>query len=272
MDKAKASLTGERTLWSLYRKTVAAERLVRELGTGARSKANVGSAVAAALAEVLGASDWAALPPDELSLRCTLGTGASALLGGTGRRAKREPLSPAFAGDGRLRVLPGEAGVALGAATVLRAQHAGGCVVLLRREERRGPAAGLRTGLWASAAQVASERKLPLVFVVDREGAGPSKNEAGPRRAAPAMPVIPVEREDALALYRVFSESCAHAREGSGPTWVECCEARLPDGSTLDGERGALERIQAALKARKLWSRERARALEAAVEREFKVD
>ncbi len=45
---------------------------------------------------------------------------------------------------------------------------------------------------------------------------------------SPNLPVIPVDRDDAIAVYRVAHEALAHARRGNGPTLIDCVPVRIP--------------------------------------------
>jgi pyruvate dehydrogenase E1 component alpha subunit len=75
----------------------------------------------------------------------------------------------------------------------------------------------------------AAAQELPLIFVCD------SMNETGRSRAASAagqakacgVPAIAVDGSDAVAVYRVASESCSRARKGRGPTLIDCRNFRI---------------------------------------------
>jgi TPP-dependent pyruvate/acetoin dehydrogenase alpha subunit len=41
------------------------------------------------------------------------------------------------------------------------------------------------------------------------------------------VPIIPVDGSDVVAVYRVATESIAHARKGNGPTLIDCVAYRL---------------------------------------------
>lgn len=81
-------------------------------------------------------------------------------------------------------------------------------------------AAWTKSAAWRAALQAAGEECLPTLFVAP-----------GPDAAAGVklgFPAIPVDRDDVVALYRVASESIAHARRGNGATLIECLEWALP--------------------------------------------
>ena len=44
-----------------------------------------------------------------------------------------------------------------------------------------------------------------------------------------SFPVIAVDGNDAVAVYRVASEAIAHARKGDGPTLIECIRTKAGD-------------------------------------------
>jgi hypothetical protein len=114
------------------------------------------------------------------------------------------------------------------------------------------PAEGVESSL-PDAHAMASGARLPVIFV---EEGSREANSRKPRRghlakvAAPvhAMPAIPVDAHDVIAMYRVAHESIARAREGSGPTRIVCLEAPLAAGHTAD----AIADLEGWLKARGL--------------------
>lgn len=70
-----------------------------------------------------------------------------------------------------------------------------------------------------SAMTSAARKKLPILFVY-QSSSGDSQNGDAALRAR--LPVVTVDRDDAVAIYRVATEAAAHARRGSGPTLIEC--------------------------------------------------
>ncbi|HEY6448636.1 MAG TPA: thiamine pyrophosphate-dependent enzyme [Acidobacteriaceae bacterium] len=84
---------------------------------------------------------------------------------------------------------------------------------------------------------MASSARLPVIFVEEGSAeVGAQKRQRGRKAAAPvhAMPDLPVDAHDVIAMYRVAHESIARAREGSGPTRIVCLEAPLAAGHTAD--------------------------------------
>jgi len=70
---------------------------------------------------------------------------------------------------------------------------------------------------WRKALAVAAENRLPILFLsLDRSpDADPTVNLAG-------IPVMSVDGNDVVAIYRVTTESTTYARKGRGPTLIDC--------------------------------------------------
>lgn len=85
---------------------------------------------------------------------------------------------------------------------------------------------GVSDPILREAYQIAEEARLAVIFIEDGRAAGRSgavKKAAGPLpQRIGAMPAIPVDAQDVIALYRVAYESIARAREGGGPTRMQC--------------------------------------------------
>jgi TPP-dependent pyruvate/acetoin dehydrogenase alpha subunit len=85
-------------------------------------------------------------------------------------------------------------------------------------------------GAWRETLEFASIHELPMVFVrvcEARPAARTNESRAGSALKAqyspPVIPpVVPVDRDDAVAVYRVAQETIAHARRGMGPTLIDC--------------------------------------------------
>jgi pyruvate dehydrogenase E1 component alpha subunit len=96
--------------------------------------------------------------------------------------------------------------------------------------------------LWHDLMTIAAARGLPIVFVhhrnieTDESHTGPStgKRDTGPYVPVDGIPTIVVDGGDAVALYRVGSEAIARARQGRGPTHVECMASSLATDSGSD--------------------------------------
>jgi TPP-dependent pyruvate/acetoin dehydrogenase alpha subunit len=113
---------------------------------------------------------------------------------------------------------------AVGAAAALKANALrtgakdGAVLVCYMRPEDAPPAA------WTKALTFVSTHKLPLLFVVLRTSK-PQGSRTG-QMAALALrsriPGIPVDQDDAVALYRTSQEAIGHARIGGGGALIEC--------------------------------------------------
>lgn len=71
-----------------------------------------------------------------------------------------------------------------------------------------------------------SSRPLDVVLLRGRSGKGMRRS----------LPTIPVDANDAVAVYRVAHEAIAHARRGSGPTLIDCVPLRLPGERKRDSD------------------------------------
>jgi pyruvate dehydrogenase E1 component alpha subunit len=76
-------------------------------------------------------------------------------------------------------------------------------------------------GAWKEALRLASLHRPPTIFVCWKP------------RKTPALdfPIMTVDACDVVAVYRVASESIAHARQGFGPTLIECQHWHGPDST-----------------------------------------
>jgi TPP-dependent pyruvate/acetoin dehydrogenase alpha subunit len=91
-----------------------------------------------------------------------------------------------------------------------------------------GNGASVSSAAWSNALRIAASERLPILFVSQPGADQPRGN------ASPDFPVIPVDGDDVVALYRVASEAQAHARRGNGPTLIECIPwpLALQDGAS----------------------------------------
>jgi len=83
------------------------------------------------------------------------------------------------------------------------------------------PAESAHDGSLQEAMTFASLQELPVLFVLQQEPtAQPGSLLAHVEECA--FPVIPVDGDDVVAIYRVATESIARIRQGRGPTLIEC--------------------------------------------------
>lgn len=129
---------------------------------------------------------------------------------------------------------------------------------------------GRETG-WRQVFEFALAQNLPLIFVRQAGSALPPGRRGKSKSLPGTLPIIPVDSNDAVAVYRVAHEAIAHARRGSGPTLIDCLPLRLAGEHRQDSDCIArMERYLAAkgLRPERIQTRVSAsftRALDAAV-------
>jgi pyruvate dehydrogenase E1 component alpha subunit len=263
MNNEKPSPMSEAVLWRLYRRLLGLHLLDEQLPASKAKSHNAHAAIAAALIENLVEGDTLGLAPGDLATRYLCGVPLEQLRAAAlPRRGRRRSTSWALAADAAHGLLPcsgeAQANLAVGAALSARLHATGGVMVLFDSTAARSRKTGV-VG-WEHAVQSAVSLQLPLLFVTG----APSPDAPGPRKPPPALPAIPVDRNDALALYRVIYESAARARTGGGPTWIECCAWPLPEAAL-----SPLDKIEAALRSRRLFDRRHQRHIEHSLHKEF---
>ncbi|WP_158941423.1 thiamine pyrophosphate-dependent enzyme [Granulicella sp. S190] len=104
---------------------------------------------------------------------------------------------------------------------------------------------------WQQIIQLASKLDLPIIFVVLPNRA---KQDRVPQLSAKVrgwgMPGIPVDANDAVALYRVTQESLGRIRGGGGPVLIEC--KQYPGSNRNGAASDPLLQMKAFLLGRKL--------------------
>lgn len=204
-----------------------------------------------------------------LNLPC----GHEAALAGVAADLRREDVVVCAPGvhsaDGLVRelnvVTPLDAGfedrvmAAMAGAVTARMKKSGGTSVIFAAQGGPEGAEVLR-----EARAIAWDARLPVLFVEcanDQPDDGAAGKSSG-RHAA--MPLIPVDAEDVVAIYRVAHESIARAREGSGPTCIRCVRWNVPERDLHSGD--AVEHLERWLAGRGLpaqaWRREIAAEIE----------
>jgi pyruvate dehydrogenase E1 component alpha subunit len=105
------------------------------------------------------------------------------------------------------------------AARAHKARKTGKVSVVFCAGEQASPAS------WKRHLSLAARRELPVVFVLrhNESQVASALGSAGdaPQALAHGAPVIAVDGDDAVAVYRVASESVARARQRRGPTLIE---------------------------------------------------
>jgi TPP-dependent pyruvate/acetoin dehydrogenase alpha subunit len=151
------------------------------------------------------------------------------------------------------RVLPwvGDTGdrlkMAMGAALSFKALKRGSLVVAYVGHSE------LSKREWREIIETAAKLELPMIFVVlPPEGKGKDGvNQLSAKVRGWGMPGMPVDANDAVALYRVTQESLGRIRGGGGPVLIECKGYRL-QGVRDDSGQDPLVQMQRFLLGRKL--------------------
>lgn len=92
---------------------------------------------------------------------------------------------------------------------------------------------------WTQLVATVRIHRLPVIFI-----SFPAEDFQGATASKPGFPVIPVDAQDAPAVYRVASESIARARNGCWPTLIECVTI------SADKESDPLQRMELYLRAK----------------------
>ncbi len=151
--------------------------------------------------------------------------------------------------DGRAQIA-----MAIGAAHSFRVQSQPNVSVVL--------AGSLASGLLSAyeAARFAGETKLPVVFAFETMIAtGDTYNHLNPllRGEDFGFPRIPVDGNDSVAVHRVATEAIQRARQGDGPTLIECqIEKSFHTPNTLGLAEDPITHMRDYLRKHHLWSEE----------------
>jgi TPP-dependent pyruvate/acetoin dehydrogenase alpha subunit len=97
-------------------------------------------------------------------------------------------------------------------------------------------------GFWHEALNFAGVHKLPIVFIVENNGWAESVSvklqtavdDLSVKANAYGFPGITVDGNDVVAVYRVAKEAQRRARQGDGPTLIECKTYRWYGHSEID--------------------------------------
>ncbi len=111
--------------------------------------------------------------------------------------------------------------MALGAALTLKTQQQNNIVMAYAYQ------AELPKRAWKQVLTLAAQLNLPIIFVLlpQADGKGEATNICKDARTA-GFPGIPVDANDAVALYRVAQESMGRSRGADGPVLIECISCR----------------------------------------------
>ena len=139
-----------------------------------------------------------------------------------------------------------------------------------------GDKATTTLGCWHKALELAANKSLPIIFVVeDNRWTDPASFEAnaeekdstagfdpGGKARSYGFPIITVDANDVVAVYRVAYESVERARQGGGPVLVEgkpyrlysLTKRRVANSAAPRGERDPLTRMERYLKTKRLFT------------------
>ena len=159
--------------------------------------------------------------------------------------------------DGRAQIA-----MAIGAAHSFRVQSQPNVSVVL--------AGNLASGLLSAyeAARFAGETKLPVVFAFETTIDPNADNHLNPllRGEDFGFPRIPVDGNDSVAVHRVATEAIQRARQGDGPTLIECqIAASVHNTNSLGLAKDPIAHMRDYLRKHQLWSEEWSAKLESEV-------
>jgi TPP-dependent pyruvate/acetoin dehydrogenase alpha subunit len=139
--------------------------------------------------------------------------------------------------------------IATGVALACKLQKKPCVTVTLSGDDSTSPA------VWQEAVNFAGAHGLPIVYVIGRQTAA---EELSVKAQAYGVPGITVAGNDVVAVYRVAREAIKRARDGHGPTVIECETAAIDParyGSPQEVEYGdPIAIMERYLQKQQLWS------------------
>jgi TPP-dependent pyruvate/acetoin dehydrogenase alpha subunit len=132
-------------------------------------------------------------------------------------------------------VIAAQLNLGTGIALAYKMQHRANVVITLCGE------ASLPFCIWEDALGFAALHKLPIVYVVENKPQVRAQSAATDLSVVAqqyGIPFITVDGKDAIAVYRVCYEMRERARQGYGPTVVECRTCRQAEASTAESTSG----------------------------------
>lgn len=122
--------------------------------------------------------------------------------------------------------------IGTGVALAYKAHKKPGVVVIFSGDDSMALAS------WREAVDFAVAHKLPVVHVVQDDLGGESASSSiqsptGATAAKRGLPTLIVDGNDVVAVYRVAQEAIRRARQGHGPTLIECKTLRWPGYSGI---------------------------------------
>ena len=156
-----------------------------------------------------------------------------------------------------------QAAMAIGAAHTFRTLGQSSVSVILAGDQPSGLLSAYE------AARFAGEARLPVVFAFESDLDPHAADNHHPmlRGEDFGFPRIPVDGNDSVAVHRVATEAIQRARQGDGPTLLECQMTRRSTGATPLGlSQDPIEHMRQYLHKHQLWDDDWNAALEAEVE------
>ena len=171
----------------------------------------------------LGPEDTIAVPPRDFAVHIAKGSSLKCLLSQAVRQNRIQAPTRAKGGCSRATVSFDPFNLGTGLALAHRLEKKRTVVVALCGEETSAP------DRWHDAMKFAGVHKLPIIYVKStsafnlRPGKGsPALEELSFMARDSGFPAIIVDGKDAVAVWRVAQESIHRARNGAGPTLIEC--------------------------------------------------
>ena len=133
-----------------------------------------------------------------------------------------------------------------------------------------------RLGCWSKALAHAGDDELPIIFVWHNDTGENlvGRNGSASKMQNRTLPVITVDGTDAVAVYRVASESIQRARKLRGPTLIECrFDVSDPSADQANGKqpgsRDPIDTMETYLNGKGLFSQEMKRSIAEKFDREL---
>jgi 2-oxoisovalerate dehydrogenase E1 component len=149
-------------------------------------------------------------------------------------------------------------GLATSAALVNKRKNKGNVVVAF------GDQAASALGGWHEALELAGKKSLPIIFVVEDNpwAASDEERDSTEKAQSYGFPVITVDANDVVAVYRVAYESVERVRQGGGPVLVEGkpyrlysqTKRRVANSAAGRSERDPLIHMERYLKTKRLFT------------------
>lgn len=139
----------------------------------------------------------------------------------------------------------------------VRVQLATGAALVLASQKARGVAVVFTRNVISSCSEpllsLAAARRLPIIYV-QTEAFVKVRSPLKHARRGSAVPIIPVDQNDIVAIYRVACEAIDKARRGVGPTIIHCVPSATGIGKVENAD--PILKMESYLRKKNLWSDE----------------